>query len=53
MTEMANEFPQYGFERHKGYPTKEHIEVLEKLGPCEIHRRSFKPISQMTLFGEN
>jgi ribonuclease HII len=53
MTEISNEYPQYGFERHKGYPTKEHIEMIEKLGPCEIHRRSFKPISQMTLFGEN
>ena len=35
------EFPQYGFARHKGYGTAEHIRALREHGPCEIHRRSF------------
>ena len=35
-------FPQYGFKRHKGYPTKAHKECLREFGPCIIHRRSFK-----------
>ena len=37
-------YPQYGFEKHKGYPTKEHKETLKRFGPCEIHRRNFKSI---------
>ena len=41
MTEMAKEYPQYGFERHKGYGTKLHFENLRLYGPCEIHRRTF------------
>lgn len=41
MKMYAGVFPQYGFERHKGYPTKEHIEKLKKLGPSLIHRQSF------------
>ncbi|MCD6163043.1 MAG: ribonuclease HII [candidate division Zixibacteria bacterium] len=49
MIEMANQYPEYGFERHKGYGTKKHLEILDRIGPCEIHRRSFKPVSQMTL----
>ena len=34
-------FPEYGFDKHKGYGSKEHIEMLQTLGPCPIHRRSF------------
>ena len=34
-------FPEYGFEKHKGYGSKEHIEMIQKIGPCAIHRRSF------------
>ena len=34
-------FPEYGFEKHKGYGSKEHIEMIQKVGPCAIHRRSF------------
>ena len=34
-------FPEYGFDKHKGYGSKEHIEKIQKLGPCPIHRRSF------------
>ena len=41
MTEMAALYPQYEFERHKGYPTKRHYELLREFGPCPIHRRSF------------
>ena len=41
MTEMAALYPEYEFERHKGYPTKRHYELLRELGPCPIHRRSF------------
>ena len=41
MAEMAVLYPKYEFERHKGYPTKRHYELLRKFGPCPIHRRSF------------
>ena len=41
MAEMAAIYPQYEFERHKGYPTKRHYELLRKFGLCPIHRRSF------------
>jgi len=39
-------FPQYGFAKHKGYPTEEHIEKLAAHGVCEIHRRSFAPVAR-------
>lgn len=41
MEEMAILYPQYEFQRHKGYPTKRHYELLREFGPCPIHRRSF------------
>ena len=41
MTEMAALYPKYEFERHKGYPTERHYELLREFGPCPIHRRSF------------
>ena len=41
MTELSNKYPQYGFEKHKGYGTRLHREMLLKYGPCEIHRPSF------------
>lgn len=41
MVELANEYPEYGFEIHKGYGTKKHYEMLEKYGLSAIHRRSF------------
>jgi ribonuclease HII len=43
MMKYDEEFPMYGFARHKGYATKEHLEAIRALGMCEIHRRSFKP----------
>jgi ribonuclease HII len=46
MRAMALLYPEYGFERHCGYPTPEHLEALEKFGPCPIHRRSFAPVCQ-------
>lgn len=41
MLQMAQEYPGYGFEIHKGYGTKAHYEALERLGPCPIHRLTF------------
>jgi ribonuclease HII len=41
MVEMAQQYPQYGFEKHKGYGTKAHYAALETYGPCPIHRMSF------------
>lgn len=41
MLEMAEKYPEYHFEKHKGYGTKLHYEALRKYGPCEIHRPSF------------
>ena len=49
MMDYAEEFPGYGFEKHKGYGTKLHLEALRALGPCPIHRRSFAPVSQLEL----
>ena len=46
MKEISVKYPEYGFERHVGYGTKAHMEALQKYGPCEIHRRSFKPVSE-------
>ena len=41
MEEMAEKYPEYGFERHKGYPTKLHYAMLDRYGPCPIHRKTF------------
>jgi ribonuclease HII len=49
MMEYAREFPHYGFERHMGYGTREHLEALRIHGPCRIHRRSFQPVAQLAL----
>lgn len=45
MNEYAKIYPEYGFEKHKGYGVKKHIESIEKHGPCEIHRKTFAPVS--------
>jgi ribonuclease HII len=37
-------YPQYGFDRHKGYPTREHLDALRRHGACAAHRRSFAPV---------
>lgn len=49
MREAAVRYPGYGFEKHKGYGTKRHLEALRILGPCPIHRRSFQPVAQLIL----
>jgi ribonuclease HII len=41
MVELDQQFPEYGFARHKGYATPEHLAVLQRIGPCLLHRRSF------------
>jgi ribonuclease HII len=42
--------PGYGFAQHKGYGTAEHLAALRRLGPTPLHRRSFAPVAQLTLF---
>ena len=49
MTDYHREYPEYNFIRHKGYGTKEHLQAIEKYGPCPLHRRSFRPIYQRSL----
>ncbi len=44
MRNYHKKYLQYGFDKHKGYGTKMHLAALKKYGPCEIHRRSFRPI---------
>ena len=40
-------YPSFSFSKHKGYPTPEHLEELHEHGPCDIHRRSFKPVAEL------
>jgi len=49
MDEMQTKYPKYAFGDHKGYATKQHLDEIEKHGPCQIHRRSFEPIKSMSL----
>ena len=44
MVALADHFPEYGFERHKGYGTREHLKALRRYGPSPSHRRSFSPV---------
>lgn len=44
MTALHVTYPHYGFDRHKGYPTADHLEALQTHGACPIHRRSFAPV---------
>ena len=48
MCKYHQAFPNYGFDKHKGYGTKIHTEALAKFGICELHRKSFKPIRAFT-----
>ena len=50
MREMDRKYPGYGFARHKGYPTREHVRILSEWGPCPIHRRSFMPVQRCLEF---
>ena len=47
MQERAEEFPVYGFAKHKGYGTQSHMEALREYGPCREHRRSFAPVAKL------
>ncbi len=47
MVAFAQEYPQFGFEKHKGYPTKAHREALKEFGACPIHRRSYQPVREV------
>ncbi len=47
MVELAQCYPGYGLERHKGYPTRQHHEALQRLGVTPIHRRSFAPVRRL------
>jgi ribonuclease HII len=51
MAELARDFPHYGFERHKGYGTREHHEAIARLGVTPHHRRSFKPVQLALALG--
>ncbi len=55
MAEYDREHPGYGFAKHKGYGTKQHLEALHRLGPCPLHRRSFAPVAleQTGLFAQS
>jgi ribonuclease HII len=44
ITEIARDYPCYEFENHKGYGTKKHLQLLNKFGPCPLHRKSFSPV---------
>ncbi len=44
---LAERYPGYGFDRHKGYPTREHLDALARLGPTPAHRRSFGPVRRL------
>lgn len=44
MLALHQQYPQYGFDQHKGYPTRAHREILQAIGPCPEHRRSYAPV---------
>ena len=48
MCAFHGQWPEYGFESHKGYGTKQHLLAIQKYGPCPIHRMSFEPIKSMS-----
>ena len=48
MRDLDGKYPGYGFAQHKGYGTRQHIECLENLGACPIHRRTFAPVRRLT-----
>lgn len=47
MRDLDTAWPGYGFAVHKGYPTRQHLEALARLGPCAVHRRSFGPVRRV------
>ncbi len=46
MLVLHEQYPEYGFDKHKGYPTKVHREILSEIGPCPEHRRSYAPVRE-------
>lgn len=44
MANLAERYPEYGFERHKGYGTAEHLAAIDRYGPCPVHRKTFAPL---------
>ncbi len=51
MVALDDRYPGYGFARHKGYPTPDHLAALTRLGPCDEHRRSFAPVRTLCVPG--
>lgn len=51
LLELDQQYPQYGFARHMGYPTAAHLQALSQYGPSPVHRRSFAPVAQSVLPG--
>ncbi|MGD9910514.1 MAG: ribonuclease HII [Candidatus Izemoplasmatales bacterium] len=51
MVELAKRYPEYHFEKHKGYPTKEHIEAIHQYGILPVHRKTYEPIKSI-IFGQ-
>ena len=47
MMRYHKKYPRYGFDKHKGYPTKYHLKMLKKYSPCKIHRKSFGPVNKI------
>ena len=51
LCEFDAQYPEYGFARHKGYGTQEHLNALKKYGPTPVHRKSFQPVAQLNQLG--
>lgn len=52
MERLSRKYPQYGLKQHKGYATRLHLQQLKKFGPCQIHRKSFRPVFENLSFKE-
>lgn len=50
MAALDREYPGYGFARHKGYPTRDHLQALARFGPSPIHRRTFGPVAELVQY---
>ena len=49
MLQLDEKYPMYNFQKNKGYPTKQHKMLLKQFGPCNEHRKSFKPVKDLLL----
>ena len=52
MLELDQKYPEYEFAKHKGYPTKRHLELVKKYGPNKEYRFTYKPIRDLIMEGE-